>query len=170
MAAFATSFTVELNAAGTLLTLTDTSNYDTNDETYTREDFDVRTFTIRDPYGEILYDGPTTVNVSDQVTVSIDKDRALTIDLDVQNTEGESPISYNSETTYLAINQVMLCFISKVNEMEDCKCDSEKKCSNQRKINNAINAAKYNFTFSDLVNAQKHLDYANEVCAKDCNC
>lgn len=170
MAAFDPTFTITLNAAGTQLVLTDTSNYNTNDEGYTRSTFDVRTFSVFDPYGDYLFSTPTAVNGSDQVVISLDKDRAMTIVLDIQATEGEIPITYQAEATYLALNQVLVCFISKVNDMENCNCDNEKKCTNQRKINNAINSAKYNFTFSDLVNAQKHLDYANELCSKDCDC
>ncbi len=167
MAAFAPSFTVELNAAGTLLTLTDTSNYDANDELYDRDTFVTRTFTITDPYDEEILSTPVDI-VDDVATATLDKDRAMTILLTLSN-DGDT-ITYTETTTYLAINQVMLSFISKMNTFDDCSCDNEKKCSNHRKINNEINAAKYNFTFGDLVNSQRHLDYANELTSKDCNC
>lgn len=166
MAAFTPSFTVSLNAAGTLLTLTDTSNYDTNDELYTREDFVTRIFTITDPYGEEVLNTPATI-VDDIAEITLDKDRAITIVITLST---DTDVTYSETTTYLAINQVMLSFISKMNLFDTCTCDNEKQCSNQRKINNEITAAKYNFTFGDLVNSQRHLDYANELTSKDCNC
>ena len=167
MAAFAPTFTISLNAAGTLLTFTDTSNYASNTESYTRATFATRIFTVTDPYEVEILSTPKTI-VDDIATATVDKDRAITVTMTLSN--ADDSITYTEVTTYLAINQVMLSFISKMNSFDTCSCDNEKQCTNVRKINNEINAAKYNFTFGDLVNSQRHLDYANELTSKDCIC
>ena len=168
MAAFTPSFTIESNSEGTELTFTDTSNYASNDESYTRSTFTTRIFEITDPYSEAILGSPLTIPTEDVVDASLDKDRAISVNLVLSN--ADDSISYTTTLTFLALNQLLRAFIAKMNTFEDCTCDSEKKCTNHRKINNEIYAAKYNFTFNDLVNAQRHLDFANELTSKDCSC
>lgn len=52
MAAFAASATGSQDSTGRILTLTDTSNYTTNDEGYIISDFTTRQFVLYDAYGE----------------------------------------------------------------------------------------------------------------------
>lgn len=75
MAAFAIDFEVTSNSEGTLLTLEDLSNWQSNDEGYIRADF-VRTFIITDSAGQPVDTLELPID-SDTITFVLDADARL---------------------------------------------------------------------------------------------
>lgn len=71
------------NINGTLLTLTDYSNYDINDEGFTQDDFKSRVFKGKDADNNILFnvDAPYLISDQNSIAVEIPKDMWLQVEL-----------------------------------------------------------------------------------------
>lgn len=143
MAVFAAAFTATQSSTGLVITITDTSNYSTNDQGYTMSDFTTREFILTDYAGAAL----ETIPIPDGetvVTYDITSDEWINITLNLAGVA-----SYTKYQRYpfdrITINKLEEALI------QGC-CQSAKNKSNLCMANAFINGAQY---VAPLGNASK---------------
>ena len=168
MATFAAAFTVGQSADCTTLTLTDTSDYLTNSESYTKASFSDREFKIYNSADELIETLPMFDGDSD-VTYKLTQDEWLKVELELTLVGSLSP-DYTATHSVLSTCFLKLCFSELVAETEcgcggsgnSCNCDS----TNNDKIRllEYIKAAEIFSEYSNPVLAQKQLDAGTALC------
>lgn len=164
MAVFAASFTVNQSADCTMLTLTDTSNYTSNDSGVTLASFESRQFIISNSDGAVISTIPLATGIL-VATYAITKDAWLSVELRLTDDTGPDFTKTNSvlSTCFLEV-----CY-SELVAKTDCDCQSS-GCgcgsveNDKVKLLEYIKAAEIFSEYSNPILAQKQLDAGTVVC------
>jgi len=164
MATFASTqnFTVAQSANCTTYTLTDTSNYTTNDESYTINSFSDRRFLIYDSTSTLIDTIVLGTNLT--ATYTLSQDEMLIIVLSCTPTSTGDPI--NKTHSVLSTCFLELAFAEIVSKSDcDCggcgggnSCDCNSTSKNKITLLEYIKAAQIFAEYSNPVAAQKQLD------------
>ena len=94
---FTPNFSATESNDGKTITFTNTSNFDTNDQGYTRNDFTTNRLVLKDAYGALLdtIDFPTAGLDRDKITFSLDKDKWIDAELQM-----DSPGPYSKTSKF----------------------------------------------------------------------
>jgi len=169
MATFASTqdFTVSQSADCTTLTLTDISNYTSNDEGWLIGNFTNRKFLIYDSDGVLV----TTINLGSLLiaTYTLTVDKMLSVTLSCTPPTGPALLKTHS---VLSTCFLQLCFAELVANTEcgcggSCGCSSsgcENTDSDKLKLLQYIKAANIFAEYSNPVLAQKQLDAGQLIC------
>jgi hypothetical protein len=163
MATFASTqeFTVAQSADCTTYTLTDTSNYTTNNEGYTINSFSNRSFLIYDSTNTLI----STINLGLNLTATytLTQDEMLIIVLSCTPTS--TGVAITKSHSVLSTCFLELAFAEIVSESEcSCGCNGGNSCtcdstsSNTITLLQYIRAAEIFAEYSNPVAAQKQLD------------
>lgn len=174
MAIFAAAFTVQQSADCTTLTLTDTSNYVTNDQAYTTASFDVREFKLYNSIGELV----DTLSMADgdlNVTYTLIQDEWLSAVLEL-TLDGSVVVDYTVTHSILSTCFLKLCFSELVAESEcGCGCSggscgcADSTCNDTVRLLQYIKAAEIFAEYSNAPLAQKQLDAGTALCEANHN-
>jgi hypothetical protein len=174
MATFAADqdFTVAQSANCTTYTLTDTSNYTDNDESYTINSFSDRRFLIYDSTNTLIDTISLGINLT--ATYALTKDEMLIIVLSCTPTATGEPI--NKTHSVLSTCFLELAFANIVSQSDcDCGCSGGSSCdcdsTSKDKITllEYIKAAQIFAEYSNPVSAQKQLDAGNVLVEANLN-
>ena len=167
MAVFAASFTVAQSADCTTLTFTDTSNYVTNDQSYTTGSFDTREFIVSDSNYDVIDTIPLT-GAALSGSYALSADAWLSVELSLTNV---SPArSASAVHSVLSTCYLETCFAELVAATEcgcgcnggSCSCDNTQ--NDKVLLLQFIKAAQIFSEYSNPVLAQKQLDAGTAVC------
>lgn len=151
MAAFAVSTSAAQSSDGLVVTFTDTSNYDINDEGYTKSNFTTNTIVIKDAYGAILQ--TSNFLSSDTVTYNQTKDHWFTIERTLAGV-----------ASYSATEKFPLKLIT-TNKLQTVLgsgcCQGTQNAKNLCEANAFINGADFAAPSGNSVAWQKFIDAAN---------
>lgn len=169
MAIFAAAFTVQQSADCTTLTLTDTSNYITNDQSYTTASFDAREFKLYNSIGTLV----DTLSMADgdlNVNYTLVQDEWLKVVLEL-TLDGSTIINYTVTHNVLSTCFLKLCFSELVAQSEcgcgcsggSCNC-ADSTCNDKVRLLEYIKAAEIFAEYSNAQLAQKQLDAGTALC------
>lgn len=174
MATFASTqdFTVSQSADCTTLTLTDTSNYTTNDEGWAIGDFTDRKFLIYDSDGILIDTIELGALLTATYTLTVDKMLSATLSC-------TPPVGDPITKTHSILSTcfLQLCYAELVAKT-DCGCGGSCSCSSgscenvesdKIKILQHIKAAEVFAAYSNPVLAQKQLDAGELICEANNN-
>ena len=169
MATFAAAFTVQQSANCTILTLTDTSNYVTNDQSYTTASFGTRVFKLYNSIGGLV----ATLLMADgdlDVTYTLVQDEWLSAVLELY-LGVDTVVDFTVTHSILSTCFLKLCFSELVAESEcgcgcsggSCSC-ADSTCNDKVRLLEYIKAAEIFAEYSNSVSAQKQLDAGTALC------
>lgn len=167
MAIFAASFTVSQSADCTTLTFTDTSNYGTNDEGYTKSSFGTREFIVSDSNYNVI-DTIALTGTASSGSYALSADAWLSVELSLTNVSPS--LNYSATHSVLSTCFLETCYAELVAETEcgcgcgagSCSCDNTQ--SDKVLLLQFIKAAQIFSEYSNPVLAQKQLDAGTAVC------
>lgn len=170
MATFTASLSVSQSADCKTQTYTDTSNYVTNDQSYTTASFVTRVFKFYNSV-DVLVDTKTMVGGALTVTQTLTSDQWTSARLELTLT-GSPTVSFTKTNSVLSTCFLKLCFSELVAET-DCGCNDNCNCnstdSDKIKILENIKAAEIFATYDNAVLAQKQLDAGTVICEANQN-
>ena len=174
MATFAAAFTVQQSADCTTLTFTDTSNYTTNDQSYTTASFDDRVFKVYNSEEQLV--ATLTMTGTDlNVTYTLTQDQWLSVELDL-TLDGNTTPDFTVTHSVLSTCFLKLCFSELMAESEcGCGCSggscgcADSTCNDTVRILQYIKAAEIFAEYSNEQLAQKQLDAGTALCEANHN-
>ena len=170
MATFTASLSVSQSADCKTQTYTDTSNYGSNDQSYTTSSFVTRVFKFYNSV-DVLVDTKTMVGSALTVTQTLTSDQWTSARLELTLTGASTP-SFTKTNSVLSTCFLKLCFSELVAET-DCGCNDNCNCnstdSDKIKILENIKAAEIFATYNSAVLAQKQLDAGTVICEANQN-
>lgn len=173
MAIFSASFSVSQSADCKVQTFTDTSNYVTNDSSYTTASFVTRVFKFYNSVDALV---DTQIMTGSDLVVEHDltSDQWVSAKLELYLIGNVTPVPDFSKTnSILSTCFLKLCF-SELVAATDCGCNDNCNCENsvesdKIKLLEYIKAAEIFATYSNAVLAQKQLDAGTVICEANQN-
>lgn len=169
MATFASTqdFTVSQSANCTTLTLTDTSNYTTNDEGWAIGDFLNRSFLIYDSNNNLI--DTIVLGIGLTATYTLSQDQMLSVTLSCTPPTGPALLKVHA---VLSVCFLQLCYAELVANTDcDCGCSGggnscgcDSTSNDKVKLLEYIKAAEIFAEYSNPVLAQKQLDAGTALC------
>lgn len=172
MATFTASLSVSQSADCKTQTFTDTSNYTSNDQSYTTASFVTRVFKFYNSV-DVLVDTKTMTGSALTVTHSLTSDQWVSAKLELYLTGNSTTTpDFTKTNSVLSTCFLKLCFSELVAET-DCGCNDNCNCnstdSDKIKILENIKAAEIFATYDNAVLAQKQLDAGTVICEANQN-